>query len=171
MRRFLLSVFAVVLAAGFYGASTVAAQESQDSYHRPMKPRGFEARAVVLRPRKIGTTDIRDSNALAVEVQVEVQDYLPRALEPVLVIDGKPVKSRSRIVKVEGDTTTIGFVLEKPDQMKDDAKLSVQMGDEEQTRARVPGELRFDKIKPLDKDDSQQLLNLPSLSDWLKGKP
>lgn len=170
MRRFLISVFVFALAAGSFAASNAAAQESTDAYRRPLKPRGFNARAIVLRPRKIGNTDVRLNSSLAVEVQVEVQDYLPRALEPVLVIDGKPVKSRSRIVKVEGDTTTIGFVLDKPELVKDDAKLSVQMGEEEETRARVPGELRLERIKPLDKSDAEQL-NLPSLSDWLKAKP
>lgn len=166
MRRFEL-LFAVLLAVGFYTAA--AAQDSQD-YRRPMKPRGFNAKAVVLSPRKIGDKQVRAENTLAVEIQVEVEDYLPRALEPVLVINDKPVKTRSRVVKVEGDRTTLGFVLDKPDLLKDDAKLSVQMGEEEQTRARVPGQLQLERIKPLDKDEAERL-KVPQLSDWLKAKP
>ena len=169
MRRFQFAILLIALTAGFSAVRTVA-QDAQDQYNRPLKPRGFTAQAVVLPPRKIGQTDIRADNTLAVEIQVQVNDYLPRALEPVLVIDGKPVKSRSRVVKVEGDTTTLGFILEQPDVLKDEATLSVQMGDEEKTRARVPGELRHERIKPLDKVESDRL-RLPQLSDWLKRRP
>lgn len=167
MRRTLLFAFAAALTAGTF---TAAAQDSSDAYRRPLKPRGFTARAVVLPPRKIGDSDVRAESTMAVEVLVDVQDFLPRALEPVLLIDGKPVKSRSRVVKVEGDITTLGFTLDKPAQLKDDAKLSVQMGEEEQTRARVPGELRLERITPLDKGEAERL-KLPTLSDWLKDKP
>ena len=166
MPRFKL-LFAVLLAVSAYTAAV--AQDSQD-YRRPMKPRSFNAKAVVLSPHKIGDRQIRAQNTLAVEVQIEVEDYLPRALEPVLVINDKPVKTRSRVVKVEGDKTTLGFVLEKPELLKDDARLSVQMGEEEQTRARVPGQLQLERIKPLDKDEAERM-KVPQLSEWLKAKP
>ncbi len=65
--------------------------------------------------------------------------------------------------------TTLGFLIEKPGVLKEGAVLALQMGDDAQTRARVPGVLRLDKIQPLGPDEARRW-GLPALDEWL-GRP
>lgn len=146
-----------------------AASAGQNPYTQPLKPKAFTASATALPPRTIGKTVIRAKHSLAVEIRVEVEDYLPRNMEPTLMIDGVPLVGPSGVAGVEGKITTLFFVVEKPDLLKDKATLTIQMGDDERTRAVVPGALQRDKIKPLDPNETKRL-DLPALTEWLRPK-
>jgi hypothetical protein len=135
-----------------------------------LRPTGFTAQAIGLPPRAIGSTTLRARGALAVAVQVTVEDYIPRGLEPTLLIDGVPVPAASGITSVQGRVTTLSFVVENPDLLKDGAALALQLGDDAKTRAAVPGTLRRDSIRNPDPDESRRL-GLPSLADWLSRRP
>ncbi len=142
---------------------------AQNTYVQPLKPLGFRARAMVLPPRKIGDTVIRPQQALAVEIRVQVRDYLPRDMESMLVINGVPAGWASGVVDTRGDTTTLGFVVEKPGVLKESASLALQMGDVVTTRVRVPGVLRLGAIELLPEDERRRS-GLPTLSEWLGQK-
>jgi len=144
-----------------------AASAGQNPYTQPLKPKGFSANAIALPPRTVGKTVIRARHSLAVEIRVEVEDYLPRNMEPTLMIDGVPVVGPSGVAGVEGKITTLFFVVEKPELLKDTAPLTIQMGDDERTRAAVPGTLQREKIKPLDPNEAKRL-DLPALTEWLR---
>ncbi|HXF38683.1 MAG TPA: hypothetical protein VN687_03125 [Blastocatellia bacterium] len=144
-----------------------AASASQNPYTQPLKPKGFSANAIALPPRTIGKTVIRAKHSLAVEIRVEVEDYLPRNMEPTLMIDGVAIVGPSGVAGVEGNITTLFFVVEKPELVKDKAVLTIQMGDDERTRAAVPGTLQRDKIKPLSLNETKRL-ELPALTEWFR---
>ena len=161
MRRLVmaLSMFLSVLAA----LPAVA----QSPYSQPLKPTGVTLQAVALPARSIGQTVMRAKSTLAVAVQVAVEDYLPRGLEPTLLIDGVPAKTAgSGVVGMEGRVTTLSFVLDSPALLKDGAELAIQMGDDARTRAAVPGRLRRQGIQPLDQSETQRR-GLPTLDEWL----
>lgn len=141
-----------------------------DLYQKPLAPKGVATQARVLPARSIGTTVLRARPELAIEVLVQVEDYLPRALEPVLVIDGRPLAVPTRVVGVEGRTTTLGFLLEQPGLFREGAALDVQMGDDEKTRARVPGTLSRQQIRPAPPEELKRH-DLPSVQEWLDRKP
>jgi hypothetical protein len=141
---------------------------AQQVYQRPLRPEGFSARAVVLPARRIGDSVIRSANALAVEIRVRVRDYLPGGMAPLLVIDGQPVETATGAIEVQDAVTTIAFILERPDAVRDGATLAVQVGDRAETRGRVPGVLRRAAIRPLEGDEAQRL-GVPALADWLRG--
>lgn len=135
-----------------------------------LRPTGFTAEAVGLPPRAIGSTTLRARGALAVAIRVTVEDYVPRGFEPTLLIDGVPVPAASGITGVQGRVTTLSFLLENPDLLKDGASLALQLGDDPQTRAPIPGVLRRESIRAPDPDESRRL-GLPSLADWLSRRP
>jgi hypothetical protein len=136
------------------------------SYLEPLNVKGFEAHAVAFQAKQ-ATPQEAVATRLGVEIQVQVVNYLPRALEPMLIIDGVPVPTRSRVVNVEGDVTTLGFLVDSPTSLKDGASLAIQMGDEVRTRSRVPETLELDAIKPLEGVEAQRL-GLPDLKTWLR---
>jgi hypothetical protein len=131
------------------------------------KPRGFTAQAIALPAHSIGKTVIRAQPVLAVDIRVDVEDYTPRGMEPTLIIGGTPVPAASGLAAVEGRVSKLSFVLQKPEFLKDGAKLELQTGDDPRSRVAVPGELRLDSIRPLDPGQSKRF-NLPNLSEWLK---
>ena len=132
----------------------------------PLRPTGFTAEAIGLPPRAIGSIRVRERAALAVALRVAVEDYVPRGLEPTLLIDGVPVAAASGITSVQGRVTTLSFVVDSPDLLKDGASLALQLGDDPQTRVSIPGVLRRESIRAPDPDESRRL-GLPSLADWL----
>jgi hypothetical protein len=136
------------------------------SYLEPLNIKGFEAHAVAFQAKPAIANEPAASQ-LGVEFQVQVVNYLPRGLEPTLIIDGVPLPTRTRVVSVEGEVTTLGFLVDSPAPLKDGAILAVQMGDEVRTRSRVPGTLKLDAIKPLEGADAQRL-GLPDLKTWLR---
>ena len=158
-RTLLLIGFALALA----GVSAAA----ENPYRQPLKAKGFSARAVVLPARSVGRTVMRAESALAVEIRIQVEDYFPRALEPTLFIDGKPVRAASGIAGVQGRITTLSFVIEEPGPLKDNATLALQMGDDKRTRSPVPGRLRRHQIHPLEQAETERA-KLPTLQQWLR---
>lgn len=159
---------ALLLALAALPAATAGAQEATaNPYRVPLQASGVEARAVVVPPLpSAGPEALTAAPRLGVEIRIRVTDYLPRGLEPTLVIDGEPVETRTRIVAVEGDVTTLGFLVEDPGRLQDGAPLAVQMGDEGITRATLPTPLRLQEIRPLDAAESRAL-GLPDLKSWL----
>jgi hypothetical protein len=157
-----IAFFLWVLGTGLVPLEAAA----QRPYLQPLKTTGFTARAVVLPPRTIGKTVIRTKHALAVEIRVQIENYLPRGLEPTLFIEEVPVVAASGVIGVEGHVTTLGFLVEKPEILKEGATLALQMGDDVQTRSRVPGVLRREMIRPLDPDETRRW-GLPTLDEWL----
>jgi hypothetical protein len=104
---------------------------------------------------------------LAVEIQVPFENLLPRNAEPTLFIDGIPVEGGSRIVKVEDNITVMGFLVKRPELLKEGASLEVRMPDQPSTKATVPGALQRNNIRPLTQDTTRRP-NLPSLEKWLE---
>ena len=131
------------------------------------RPRGFSAQAIALPAHSIGKTVIRARPALAVDIRVDVEDYTPRGMEPTLIIGGTPVPAASGLVAVEGRVSKLSFVVQKPEFLKDGAKLELQTGEDPRSRVAVPGELKLDSIRPLDPEQSKRFA-LPSVSEWLK---
>lgn len=158
-------LFITVFLLGF-GLFTSDAS-AKNPYLEPLKPQSYKANAIIAPSRQLGAEVLRKGGTLGVEIQVEVQDFLPRALEPTLVIDGVPVRGPHRIVKVQDRITTLGFLVEKPELLKDGASLAVRMGDDKQTQAKVPGALSQENIQPLAEEKAKQM-NMPSLKEWLK---
>ena len=134
-----------------------------------MRPKGFTSRAVVLPPRSIGKTVIRPQPALAVDIRIEVEDYVPRGMEPTLLINGKPVPAASGLVKVGGKVSTLSFVIDQPAALEEGAALELQMGERVESRTRVPGVLRRKEIRPLDLKEAQRQ-QVPALTDWLRSQ-
>ena len=120
--------------------------------------------------RAFGSTTLRARSALAVEIRVTVEDYLPRGLEPTLLIDRLPVRAPSGITAVQGRMTTLSFLVENPELLRDGAMLALQMGDDPKTRVQVPGILRRDAIQAPDVNEARRL-GLPSLAEWLSSRP
>lgn len=162
MRRTLNT--AVLVGFALTLAMVVAAADNP--YRRPLKAKGFSAQAVSLPPRTVGQTVMRSERALAVEIRIPVEGYLPRGLEPTLLIDGKPTKAASRVVGAQGQVTTLGFLIEDPGLLKEGARLALQMGGDSHTRSSVPGALRRGQIRPLESVTERE--SLPSLNQWLR---
>jgi hypothetical protein len=135
-------------------------------YQQPAKARDFSAEAVVIPPQAIGKTMIRAKQSLGVEIKVRVEDYLPRGLEPTLLLGGVPVEGRSWVSATEGNVTTLSFLVEKPELLKEGAEVALQTGDEA-TRVRVPGKLQLRQIKSLQPEEEKRR-GLPPLQEWLK---
>lgn len=136
----------------------------------PLRPTGFTVQAVGLPARAIGSTTLRARSALAAAVRVTVEDYIPRGIEPTLLIDGVPVAAASGITGVQGRVTTLTFLVENPDLLKDGAPLALQPGDDAKTRAPISGVFRRESIRSADPDESRRL-GLPSLAEWLSRRP
>jgi hypothetical protein len=136
----------------------------------PLRPTGFTVQAVALPARAIGATPVRARATLAASIQVTVEDYAPRGMEPTLLIDGVAVPAASGISGVQGRVTTLTFLVDDPDLLKDGATLALQMGDDPKTRAPIPGVLRRAAIRSPDPDEARRL-GLPSLADWLSRRP
>jgi len=143
---------------------------AQNPYLQPLKPTGFSLQAVALPPRAIGSTTLRARGVLAVAIRVTVEDYVPRGLEPTLLINGVPVPTASGVTAVQGRMTTLTFLVEGPELLKDGATLALQMGDDPKARAEVPGVLRRETIQAPDPDEVRRL-GLPSLAEWLSRRP
>lgn len=161
----------LVIALSLLALALVASEgQAQNPYVQPLKPKGFTVQAVGLPSRSVGSTTLRARAALAVVVRVEVEDYVPRGLEPTLLIDGRPAPAPSGVTGVQGSVTTLSFLVETPDALRDGASLALQWGDDAKTRVQVPGALRRDAIQPAASDETQRL-GLPSLTDWLSRPP
>lgn len=157
----------LLIAIFLFGLGLVTVETSaKNPYLEPLKPQSFKANALVVPSRQLGAEVLRKGGALGVEVQVNVEDFLPRALEPTLVIDGVPVEGPYRIVSVQDPVTTLGFLVEKPELLKEGASLSIRMGDDKRTEAKVPGALYRKNIQPLEEEKAKQM-NMPSLEEWL----
>lgn len=140
---------------------------AQDPYRQPLKPRDFAVQATVLPRRAVGKTVLRAQPELAVEIHVRFEDFLPRGMEPTLLISGTPASVYSFVKGVEGNLTTVAFVVTKPELLREGAELSVQVGDDERTRARLPERLELSKIKPLSAEEAKKH-GVPTLAEWLR---
>ena len=164
MSRPFLALLAIILSAISLGALE---STSQNPYLEPLKPKSFSAQAVAVPVSKPGTLAREQQQTLAVEIQVQFEDFLPRNMEPTLLIDGVPVDGGTRVVKTEGHMTVIGFLVKRPQLLKDGAALQVRMGDAPGTQAKVPGMLQRNDIRPLASQPARQA-EVPSLADWLR---
>jgi hypothetical protein len=144
----------------------VSTGHAESPYLDPLRPTGFSLHAVGLPPRAIGSTILRAQGTLAVAVQVTVEDYVPRGLEPTLLMDGVPILVASGVTGVHGRVTTLSFLVERPGLLKDGAILGLQLGEDPKTRTQIPGVLRRDTIQAPDPDEARRL-GLPSLAEWL----
>jgi hypothetical protein len=134
----------------------------------PLKPTGFTAQAIVLSPLRVGDTIVRKGKEVAVQIRVSLADYQPRGMEPTLVINGEPRKLDSGVVGVDGRTTTIAFVVDRPELLAEGATFALQMGEKAEERVAIPGALRRDAIKPLAAATVKRE-RVPSLKEWLAG--
>ncbi len=168
MCRALARSFVPVLGLALIAVEAAAqAPSPQPPSPRVLKPLGFSARAVVLPARSIGSTVVRAASALAVTIEVQVEDYLPQGLEPTLLIDGAPAPGPSGVVGVRDRVTTLGFVVDRAVLLRDGATLSLQMGEDLRTRVQIPGALRLEGIRPLDQAETQRW-GVPTLAEWLR---
>ena len=156
-------LLAILLSAFSLGA---AESPSHNPYLEPLRPKSFIAQAIVVPVEKPGVTARERQQTLAVEIDIPFEDYLPRNMEPTLLVDGVPVEGGSRVVRTEDHTTVIGFLVRRPELLKDGAALEVRMEDQPSTRATVPGTLQRSRIRGLAPDAARQT-GLPSLEEWL----
>ena len=164
MARTISSVMVVAMMLAGIAVSTARAADPAP------KATGFTAQAVVLPPRTVGKTVLRDAPKLAVEIRVRVQNYRPGGFEPLLVIDGKPQTLASGVADVQGRETILAFVVESPSLLRDGASLALQMKADGKSRTPIPGRLTRKAIKPLDAKAAEQA-KLPALDEWLRGPP
>ena len=125
---------AAVLALAVVGATM--AQENP--YKQPLRVESVEVHVVVAdaSPAEMMMA-LASEEPPPAEIRVTVRDYLPRALEPTLLI-GDEVASRGyRIVDVQDNLTTLGFILIDPGVVTEDSEISIQMGSDTDTRAAV----------------------------------
>jgi hypothetical protein len=163
----MLALLAIMLSAVRLGALE---STSQNPYLEPLKPTSFSAQAIVVPVRKPGALGREHKQTLAVEIQVQFEDFLPRNMEPTLLIDGVPVDGGTRVVLTEDRMTVMGFLVKKPQLLKDGAALEVRMEDAPGTRAKVPGMLQRSNIRPLASQPARQA-DVPSLEEWFgRGK-
>ncbi len=155
-----------MIVAAVLAVPLAAVEASGQVQEGAVTPQRFSAQAVVVPARSIGDSVLRAQPRLAVQFQIEVQDYLPRGMEPTLVIDTIPVRGGSGIVSVQGRVTTLGFLVEDPALLRDGAVIQLQFGEDPGTRARVPGALRLQQIQP-PSADAVRGLSLPTLEQWL----
>jgi hypothetical protein len=77
------------------------------------------------------------------------------------------VEGGSRIIKVEDNTTVMGFLVKRPELLKEGSALEVRMPDQPSTKATVPGALQKGSIRPLSEGAARQP-NMPSLKEWFE---
>lgn len=162
-----MRILVPLLALIAMGGSVSAEEPTENPYQAALRPTSFEAKAVVAPAVAPPGEVVRKPARLGVEIRVEFSDYLPRGLEPVLVIGGESIKTATRIVSVEDGVTTVGFLVDEAGLLREGASLAVQMGDEESTRAALPASLRLQEIQPLDSESARSLA-LPDLRTWLE---
>jgi hypothetical protein len=127
-------------------------------YREALQAKGYEIKTVALPPARIGTASLRDAPTLAAEVLVEVQNYFPRALEPILLVDGRPAGYSAGIAEVRDDgTTVLRFIVEDASLLQEDASLAVQMGDDADTRGQLMTPLSRAAIAPLPASEAERL--------------
>lgn len=128
MRRTVTGITGFLLSVALVG-------HAQDSpYEAPLDLQAMSVHAFA-EDQETAVAALAADEVLPVEVRLKIRDFLPRALEPVLVIDGEAVEARSRVVAVEDDITEIGFLLDDPTVLDPGAEISVQMGNVEDTRS------------------------------------
>ena len=127
-------------------------------YRQALQTKGYTINTVALSPTSIGTRSLRTSPTLAAEVLVEVQNFFPRALEPTLLINGKPAGYSAGVAEVREDgATVLRFIVEDASVLEENAPLAVQMGDDESTRGQLMTPLDRSAITPLPEADAQRL--------------
>ena len=139
------TIIAVVLAV------LPAAAHEPNPYRQSLKAKSFSTQ--VYAPDVTDTelaTAMRVPRKTVIEVQVVIENFLPRALAPVLIIDGQQASRRSRIVETKNSLTTIGFLVEQPSLLREGASLAVQMGDQNETRSTRTEPFSFERVKRMD---------------------
>lgn len=134
-------------------------------YRQALTAVNYEVRTTVLEKKRIGSVELREEASLAVEVQVQVKDFLPRAMEPWLMVNGKKIGYSIGVISVENETTTLGFVVPEHNLMRDGSEIAIQMGDEQRTRAILNQPMRRSAIKPLDTETAKKHNFSVKLSD------
>jgi hypothetical protein len=138
-------------------AILVVSSAHANPYRQPLQTRGYTVNTVAVPPISIGAETVRASPMLAAEVLVEVQNFMPRALEPTLLVNGEPAGRSAGIAEVREDgTTVLRFIVENASVLQDNASLAVQMGDDESTRGQLMTPLDRSAIKPLSEADAQR---------------
>jgi len=157
----------IVLSSGILLAMAAHAGGGETPPRPPIEPKGFVTAAVALPARSIGATVVRAKPALAVEFRVDVANYVPRDMEPTLVLDGTPTSGPSGVLGVHEGITTLGFIVERPDRLRDGAAVALQYGPDERNRVSVPGVFQRADVRPLAPDEAKNL-KLPSLDAWFE---
>ncbi len=152
MKNYLISVAFLVLAVLGSGA----AFSESNPYRQALEAVDYEVMTTVLEKKSIGSVELRGEASLAVEVQVQVKDFLPRAMEPWLMVNGKKTGYSIGVISVENDTTTLGFVVPEHNLMRDGSEIAIQMGDEQRTRTILNQPLKRSAIKPLDAETAKK---------------
>lgn len=126
--------------------------EEDNPYRSALQAESYEIEAAVLESARIGSVTLREEPELVARVHVRIRNYLPRALEPTLLINGEKTGYSIGVVDVEDDVTTVGFVVPQHALLQDGAKIAVQMGDDEETRSSLERPVSRSAIKPLDEN-------------------
>ena len=104
---------------GLFMTLASGAKTQSNPYRSPLQPSAYKVNTVAVEPSQIGSLTLRDAPALAAEVLVEVDNYFPRALEPILLIAGEPAGFSAGIAEVRDDgMTVLRFIVDDPSMLK-----------------------------------------------------
>lgn len=156
MKRY-ITLLLMLLACWFTALVAVA---QQNPYLQPLNAQQYFIQTVVTQPKRLGKTVLQENAELAVKVLVEVKNYLPRALEPQLLIAGEPVGYSIGVIEVSDGISVLGFHISDPRQIVDGAEVAIQMGTDKRTRTKLSQPLQMSKIAPLSADTAEKF-NLP----------
>jgi hypothetical protein len=158
-------LLAAVIAVGGVAAIAggLAAQESK-SYRQPMLVQSYEFKAALPQPRGFdGKTRSVEPGAtrgvaadavrkLAAEIVVVVKQFRPRAVDPVLLVDGNEAGHLTNVETLPGGAgTRLTFTVpDAAEHLKQGAQIAVQMGNQVETRSNLDASFRSELVTPLD---------------------
>ena len=135
--------------------------ETDARYKLPIRAELVLIQVYVAEPAKVTVPQLqqmlqRKSDVLGAEIVMHIHEYLPRGLSPVLLIDEEPAAHRYRIIDSNDRITTVGFLLDNPDMLKEGGRITVQYGEDSDTRSASVATVSLDKAKILGMDSAKR---------------
>lgn len=152
---------ALILVTVFVVSFNPVCADTDARYKQPMRAESVVIQIYVAEPAKVATPQIREllqrkNEVLGAEVTMDIREYLPRGLSPVLLIDDEPAAHRYRIIDSNDRITSVGFLLDSPDMLKEGARITVQYGEDSETRSSPIATVSLEKARILGVDSAQK---------------